>query len=207
MAQVERGLRSVLARASVYRLFQTLVGSVAVTTAAVQHLDIVPGQAILDIGCGTATVLERLPDVRYVGFDSSEDYVNAARERFGNRGRFFARRVDDAEVDGLLDGESFDRVLAKGVVHHLEDEEASKVFALAAEALRPGGKLVTVDPVLHDGQPRLARELVRRDRGRNVRTVEGYTALAGMTFDRVEPIVRHDLLRIPYSQVFLECHA
>jgi cyclopropane fatty-acyl-phospholipid synthase-like methyltransferase len=51
----------------------------------------------------------------------------------------------------------FDRVTALGVVHHLDDTEANKLFSIAHKALKHGGKLITMDGVLIDGQSETAR--------------------------------------------------
>ncbi len=44
---------------------------------------------------------------------------------------------------------------------------------LARAALRPGGRLVTADGCYLDGQSRIARLLLKMDRGRHVRTEAG----------------------------------
>lgn len=203
MSQVESGIRSILSKPIVYRTFQDLVGSVAVTKETVRQLDASPGDAILDIGCGTATILDHLPACRYVGFDVSESYIESAREQYADRGTFYTSPVSGLASQQIIEHGPFDLALAKGVLHHLSDDDAKDVFVLAAKALRPGGRFVTVDPVLEEGQPRLARALVKRDRGMNVRSADGYVALASGAFTQVESAVRHDMLRMPYSHAFI----
>ena len=90
-------------------------------------------------------------------------------------------------------------------VHHLEDEEAKQLFQIAHDALKPGGKLVTVDGVWTRDQSPAARWLLARDRGEHVRSEPEYVGIASRVFGRVKPTVRHDLLRIPYSHMILEC--
>ena len=96
-------------------------------------------------------------------------------------------------------------MLATGVVHHLDDERAIRLFELACHALKPDGRLITYDGSFVEGQTRLARFVVSRDRGRFVRTRHAYLALASEYFERVESAVRHDLLRIPYTHLILQC--
>jgi SAM-dependent methyltransferase len=159
---------------------------------------------VLDIGCGPGDMLNYLPAVHYVGFDASEAYIARARQRFGRRGQFYCGLVNSGSISEL---HTFDIVLAHGVLHHLGDAEASALFALARAALRPGGWLVTFDGCYAPNQSRLARWFVSRDRGRYVREVEEYRRLANSAFDRVHVTVRHDLLRIPYTHIIMECAA
>ena len=134
-AEVTTGLRSVLSLASVYRFAQRAIGAEAFReTLAAEVLQVSDGDRILDIGCGTADIVEHLPDVDYLGFDSSERYVEAARQRFGDRGRFVTAvpsEVDDVFGDRTL-------VTAIGVLHHLDDDTAHEALELAETALRPG---------------------------------------------------------------------
>ena len=204
MAQTTTGLRSVLSTAAVYDLFQGLVGADSLRKTIVKEYVLAgPHRRILDVGCGTAEILRFLPDdVEYVGFDASPEYIDSARSRFGKRGTFFAKLVTDADLGTL--GE-FDLVMAMSVLHHLSDTEADHVFGLGARALADGGRMFSNDPSLVPGQSRLARAVIQRDRGRNVRSPEGYRALAEARFSHVTVDVRHDLLHIPYSHALLTC--
>ena len=199
-AQVTTGIRSVLSLASVYRFAQRAIGADAFReTLASEVLNVDEGDRILDIGCGTADILDHLPDVEYLGFDSSDRYVEAARERFGDRGRFVTAvptDVDDTFGDRTL-------VMAIGVLHHLDDETAHEALELASNALRPGGTFVSVDPTLTDDQHAVARFLIERDRGQFVRTPEQMQILVRDHFDDVGMEVRHDMLRTPYTHLIV----
>jgi hypothetical protein len=70
--------------------------------------------------------------------------------------------------------------------------------------LSANGRFVTVDNCFTENQSPAARALIRRDRGRNVRTPGQYQALIERVFDRVACDIRHDLLRIPYSHIIFE---
>ncbi|MGI8574512.1 MAG: class I SAM-dependent methyltransferase [Egibacteraceae bacterium] len=198
-----RGLHGLLRQPVVYELFQRAVGSLAVRREIIErHLRPTPGDRLLDIGCGPADILASLAQVEYVGFDPSPDYIASARQRYGDRGRFLVATVEDAAGTDLG---LFDVVLAKGVLHHVENDEAERVFALAHRVLRPGGRLVTLDPCWTPEQSVAARLVISQDRGRNIRSLDAYRALAQRCFADVTPHVRHDLLRIPYTHLFLEC--
>jgi SAM-dependent methyltransferase len=157
------------------------------------------GMKILDIGCGTARVLEALPDVKYFGLDHNPRYIRAAQQRFPGRGIF--KNCDVEEVSRFK--ERFDRVLLFGVLHHLPDDDVSSVLSDAADLLEAGGRVVIgFDPVFHEQQSRIARLLARADRGRFVRTSDSYLRLIRKSFPSVDWEIRTDVLRIPYSHFF-----
>lgn len=195
------GWRSVLSLAPVYRLAQRLIGADrfrAVLTSEV--IRATPDDRILDLGCGTADILEHLPAVDYVGVDPSERYVGAAVARFGDRGTFVtsaAERFDESSPDRTI-------TMAIGVLHHLDDDAAREMLAVAAASLVDGGRFVAIDPTLVEGQHPIARLLVSRDRGQHVRPPAEQEALVQTAFPDVRVSVRHDLLRTPYSHVVVE---
>ena len=199
-SQVTTGVRSVLSLASVYRFAQRAIGADAFRrTLVTEVMHVGSGDRLLDIGCGTADIVEYLPDVDYVGFDSSERYVDAARRRFGDRGRFVTAvpaTVDEGFGDRTM-------VTAIGVLHHLDDDTAHDALALASRALQPGGTFVSVDPTFTDDQHRIARFLIERDRGQHVRTPAEMRVLLADHFDEVTAEVRHDLLRTPYTHLIV----
>lgn len=202
MAQITNGVRAVLSNPVVYSLFQRIMGAHRVRSMFIDEF-VRPRARInvLDIGCGPADILAYLPDVDYQGFDISADYIARARTRFGQRGTFHCGELTSSDVDRLP---PFDVVLAIGVLHHIGDEGVLELLRLAFRALKPGGRLVTLDPVLEPGQHPIARFLVRRDRGQNVRTRDGYTALASAVFDAPRVEVRHKR-GIPYTHCVMEC--
>lgn len=204
MAQTTRGLRAVLSVPVVYETFQRVVGSPRVRRHLVdRYVATSPGMRVLDIGCGPGGLVDYLPmDVDYTGTDLSESYIASARRRYGARGRFFAGRVEDLDADRL--GE-FDVVIAKSLLHHIDEDEALHLFEVASSVLAPGGRLVTLDAAYTDDMSRAARFVVSRDRGQSILTPEGYERLARRAFAEVDVAVHHDLLRIPYTHVFLSC--
>jgi SAM-dependent methyltransferase len=197
------GFYSLLTLPSVYRLFDSFVRGDSWYIYISEYIRPVPGEKVLDIGCGPGDILENLPAVDYLGFDINPRYVEAARKRFGNRGRFFCGDVGLTAID--QEAGSFDLVLATGVLHHLDDDRAVSLFNLARRALKPGARLITYDGCYVAGQPKLARFVVSRDRGQYVRESGEYARLAAQVFPQVKSFVRHDLLRIPYTHVILQC--
>lgn len=195
-------LNKVLGVPVVYRSWGRLVGGGDRGRFAREHIRAREGQRVLDIGCGPADILQWLPRVDYTGFDANPDYITTATKNYGDRGRFYCQRVSE---QSLSDHQGFDIVLALGIVHHLDDEEAEKLFRLALVALVPGGRLVTLDGVFVKGQNPIARLIISRDRGEHVRDEAGYRRIADRVFSKVKPAVRSDLLRIPYTHLIMEC--
>ncbi|MEW6521164.1 MAG: class I SAM-dependent methyltransferase [Thermodesulfobacteriota bacterium] len=197
--------RKLLAIPVFYSLFRKFIGRDSVRRQySESHIRAQPGQHVLDIGCGTGDILAFLPEVQYVGFDIDPDYIQAAQQRYGSRGTFFCQPVGE----GLnVPAASFDIVIAHGILHHLDDDEAKTLFRIAHKALKPGGRLITFDGCFSDDQSRLSRFFVSRDRGCHVRRRQAYEALALTAFAGVKVTIRHDLLRIPYTHIILECLA
>jgi SAM-dependent methyltransferase len=202
MDQEKGGLRGILSSPRMFNLLQTLVGAGGLRSRYVREfIHPAPGARILDIGCGTGAILDHLPEgIDYEGYDLAPEYIEYAQRRYAGRGRFFCERVSRLTI---REPHRFDIVLASALLHHLGDEEAKDLFRVAALSLKPGGVLITYDNVYVDGQSRLARYFISRDRGRHVRTPAEYEALARAVFARVETSTRHDLLRIPYTHFFM----
>jgi SAM-dependent methyltransferase len=203
VSQITEGLRSVLSVPWVYSLFRSLVFGRRRQAIFTQYIALRQHDRVLDIGCGPGDVMYSVPDgVTYDGFDLSEAYIAQARKRWGTRGNFRCERVDEAS---LVAPASYDLVLSAGVLHHLEDSEALALFRVAALALKPDARLITIDPCVVPGQSPVARYIISKDRGQNVRDAEGYQRLARQVFGEVTPQVRHDLLRIPYTHLVMQC--
>ncbi len=205
MSELTTGWKRMFSVPSLYRLTQQMIGSESSRRRFINEI-VRPslGDRVLDIGCGTGDLLSLLvetPGLAYVGHDPSTGYIEAARERFGDRGEFLVGGVGEVPLEDA----SFDICVAKGVLHHLDDDLAEQLCDDAARMLRPGGRLVTMDPVFVDGQSRIARVFAERDRGQNVRQVEGYERFARSHFGSVRSSIHHDLLRVPYSHALLVC--
>ena len=197
-----RTIRSLLALPQAYQLFWTVIGGPHRSRILVEeYIQPKAGDRILEIGCGPGTIVPYLPECEYVGFDMSPEYIDQAREKFPQR-RFICGRVSDYT---LKERSYFNLVLALGIVHHLDDAEALQLFQIAHEALKPGGRLVTLDGVWKKGQSAGARALLARDRGQFIRDEQSYVAIASRVFADVRVGIRHDLLRIPYTHIIMNC--
>ena len=195
---------SPLSNARIYSIFQALLGARSARELIVRkYIAPKPGYRILDLGCGPADILAHLQDVDYVGVDHSAKYLDDARARYGDRGLFIQGEIGSTALPLVEPG--FDRVLALGVIHHLDDDQAKSLFEFALSQLKPGGKLITVDGCFESSQSRVARFLLKKDRGAFVREPLAYLKLARTVFSAPSLYVRNDLLNIPYSHCLLEC--
>ena len=196
-------IRKSLAAPAVYKLFAGIISTRSSRWELVDdYIRPEKGDRILDIGCGLAAILDFLPDIEYIGFDMEKRYIDAAIKRHGSRGQFYNLRIDHVTTEQFS---SMDIALAKGVLHHLHDEEALQLFTLARNALKADGRLITMDGCHIPGRSHLERCILAKDRGRHIRNQEDYYHLATRVFPKVQVHLRHNLLRIPYTHIIMEC--
>ena len=199
MAQRETGLYTLLNNPRIYETVQQVMGQDRGRKAfAENHIRARPGDRVLDIGCGPAQVLAFLPDVDYVGWEPNPHYVAQARKTFGRRGSFNVGLFTRKEADGLA---PFDIAIVSAVLHHLNDQQAHELFGLLRSVLKPDGRVVSIDNVYVAGQNPIAKLLISLDRGRNVRSADGYKGLASGSFKHVEGRILHK--RFPPYTLFV----
>jgi trans-aconitate 2-methyltransferase len=108
--------------------------------AVVGWLDLAGDERVLDAGCGTGRVTERLrdrlPRGRVVALDGSPSMIGQARTRLGDDRVEFV--VADLQRPLPID-EPVDAILSTATFHWIADHDA--LFANLAAVLRPGGQL------------------------------------------------------------------
>jgi SAM-dependent methyltransferase len=202
MDETITGIRAILSHPRVYETWSRLVGAKLGRTILIRdHVRPWPEARVLDLGCGPGELFDYLGDVRYTGIDVNANYIAHARSRFGDRAEFY---VNDAAATDA-GASRFDLALSMGVLHHLDDDKARQLLRLAAHALAPTGRMVTMDGAFVPTQSRAARFVISCDRGRHVRTPDAYVELAASAFSDVTSVIREDLLRIPYTHCVLDC--
>jgi ubiquinone/menaquinone biosynthesis C-methylase UbiE len=103
-----------------------------------------PFMSVLDVGCGTGTMLALLvkeyPDIQACGIDLSEKMVAQAASLLGSNVQSL---VGDADNMSLPDN-SFDLLTCNASFHHYP--HPLKVLAEMQRILKPNGRLVIADP-------------------------------------------------------------
>ena len=107
-----------------------------------REVQLSPGMAVLDVGCGTGALLRKLSDVdsiEGVGIDVEEQMLSEARRKCPHM-EFALARCDEMPFEA----QRFDVVIACMAYHHFDDKAG---FAReAARILKPGGVLYIADP-------------------------------------------------------------
>ena len=108
----------------------------------IKELEINPGDAVLDVGCGTGTVLKFISsktEIKGYGLDISPQMLEVARKK--NPGFEFA----EGNCETLpYEDNSMDVIMACMAYHHFSDQEQFRKEAL--RVLKPNGKLYVCDP-------------------------------------------------------------
>jgi SAM-dependent methyltransferase len=135
----------------------TLLGGEATRLALIEQAAIRPRDRVLEIGCGTGSVLVLIkrehPEAEVVGLDPDPKALIRAK-----------RKAERASVSVGLDrgfaGEmpyadgSFDRVLSSLMFHHLDTVEKGKALLEVRRVLKPGGLFHMVDFAGRDAKSR-----------------------------------------------------
>lgn len=190
-------LKGLLGHHALYVGLQKALGADRLRYRCLDELRLRDGETVLDVGCGPAYYIDRLPDVSYFGFDTSRRYIEHARSTWGG---------DRVEFHCAIFGEEHlakvgpvDAVMLLGLLHHLSDDESRTLLRLAASALAPGGRVIAVDTCFEPNQGRVSRWMSRNDRGGYVREPAGFTALAREHFGDVTGEVLATTTRVPSS--------
>jgi SAM-dependent methyltransferase len=204
--QINSGLRSILALPWVYRLMAHILGNEANRQWFIDDvLCLRDGQKLVDVGCGPAEILDRLPGVEYVGLDISDVYIQAAGAKFKTRGgtKFLSGSVEDWTRNPLT--YEADVVLAHGVLHHVDDDEAKKILEFAYRALKDNGRFNFYEPCYLIWQSGISAYFMSFDRGQNIRTEQQWKQLANSIFPIVSTNIATSVNRLGYVSIVGQC--
>ncbi len=165
------------------RLRVELFGARAELLALLALLD--DRMVVGDLGCGTGAVADVLaPFVgRVIAVDHSREMLAVAQRRLDGRDNVELREGD---LEALpIDDEALDVALLVLTLHHLPDPAA--VFAEAARALRPAGRLIVIDMAPHDRE-RYRQEMGHVWLGFSEEQLAGWLAAAGFGALRYTPL-------------------
>jgi ubiquinone/menaquinone biosynthesis C-methylase UbiE len=132
------------------------LGKIDEIRAALAELAVAaPGARVLEIGCGTGAVTEKLVarGACVTAYDQNPEMLEQARSRLKDSPRDAVKLVERtaAEIDSCTE-RSFDAVVACLSLSEMSRSERDFVLAQAFRALRPGGILAIAD----EARPRAA---------------------------------------------------
>ncbi|MBS9478337.1 class I SAM-dependent methyltransferase [Ancylobacter sp. VKM B-3255] len=193
-------MKDILNSPTLYQTFQQVGGFFGARIKAInEFLPIKDGTRIVDIGCGPGYILKYInKNVDYIGFDIDKNYIEHANHVFGDRGKFYCRLFD---ANAARDIGQVDIVMMNGVLHHISDEDLASLLNNVASVLKPGGILFSLDGCYTFGQSKFRKWMLDNDRGRFVRTEDGYRTLLETSFDKVDLFIRDNYSRVPYTFV------
>jgi ubiquinone/menaquinone biosynthesis C-methylase UbiE len=127
-----------------------LLGFDAVRSTLLEQMALAPGRRVLDIGCGTGTLVvlikQRYPDVGVVGLDPDpKALARAARKALRAGVRVHLNRGFSDQLP-YVDG-SFDHVSVAGMFSLLAPAEKQATLCEIRRVLRPGGSFHLLDGV------------------------------------------------------------
>lgn len=108
-----------------------------------------PGEAVLDVGCGTGSLAlearQRVGERGCVsGIDPSQQMISLARRKAARRSLSLDFQVGVIEQLAFPD-QAFDVVLSTFMMHHLPDDLKRQGLVEIARVLKPGGRLLVLD--------------------------------------------------------------
>lgn len=149
----------VIHRARWYDLLGRIVSRGQVKAVRKTFIDLAapaPGDAVLDVGCGTGTLAIDMTALvgagNMHGIDASPEMIDIAREKAVRTGSDVDFQVALIEALPFSDS-TFDLVTSSLMLHHLPDDLKQKGFLEIRRVLKPGGRLMAVDFAVESDAP------------------------------------------------------
>jgi len=180
----------------VYRIIQYIMSGTSFRNSIIKKNIKKSNLKILDIGCGPAQILEQIPRCDYYGYDIDQRSIQYAKKKYRKKNyHFYCKKFNKTEIKKLP---KFDFVIFFGILHHLSNKEADKMLTLCKRTMKKNSKLLTEDPILLEKQNIIAKFLIEKDRGINVRQKKEYINLLKKHFKKIKNKVTHQFF-IPYT--------
>ena len=201
MSQKNKGIYSLLSNTFFYSLVQRVMSGTSFRKKIVKKYITKHNVKVLDIGCGPAEILDTLPKIKYYGFDINPIYINSAKKKYENKGKFFCKKFTNKNTKYLP---KFDHVLLLGVLHHLSDKEINTLMPNIKKVLKRKGNIITLDNIFIHKQNFIAKFLIQMDKGENVRSRKGYLNILKNHFKKINSKIYHQKF-IPYTWFVANC--
>ncbi|MEZ2238484.1 class I SAM-dependent methyltransferase [Microcoleus sp.] len=115
----------------------------ATVEETLKRLEIEPGERILDLGCGTGVLIQRLlqisPKIEVVGIDTCAEMLEIAKQKLPESVELKLGSADNLPFPS----NSFDVVVSTSAFHFFRDP--SQALQEAKRVLKPNGRLVITD--------------------------------------------------------------
>ena len=158
---------------------------------------------ILDIGCGPAQILEHIPKCDYYGYDIDQQIYSIRQKKISIKKiiHFYCKKFNKTELKKLP---KFDFIIFFGILHHLSNKEVYEILKLCKKIMKKNSNLLTEDPIFLENQNVIAKFLIKKDRGLNVRKKQEYINLLKKHFKKIKNKVTHQYF-IPYTWFTTVC--
>lgn len=148
----------------------------------INQANIRPDQQILDLGCGTGTLMVMLkrqyPSSQIVGIDPDANALSRAESKATRAA--LSVQLDQGFADELpYNDASFDRVISSFMFHHLEDKDRERTLSEVLRVLKPGGSFHLLDFI------------PRASNGFLARFINSHARLSENTDERILRLMQH----------------
>jgi len=201
MSQKNKGIYNLLSNTFFYSLVQRVFSGTSFREKIVRKYITKKNVKVLDVGCGPAEILSTLPNIQYYGFDINPIFINSAKKRYENKGKFFCKKFTRTDIKNLP---KFDHVLLLGILHHLNDKEINILISNIKKVLKKKGNIIALDNIFINNQNFIAKLLIQMDKGNNVRTKKGYLDILKNHFKKINSKIYHQKF-IPYTWFVTKC--
>lgn len=201
MSQNTSGFYKLFSYPILYSLTQKIMSGESKRASLVKNI-VTKNSKVLDIGCGTAKIIESLPQINYYGYDISKKYISYAKKKYNSKKHnFYCKKFNIVESKKLP---KFDFILLFGIMHHLDNNELRRTLFLLKKVLKTNGILITCDPIFTKNQNILANFLIKNDVGKHIRYKKDYLKLLNKNFRNIKAKI-HNQAFIPYTWFSTQC--